>query len=90
MFVMCKVLKSKVPKHLEQKLENKAQPSFFKTKVRYVSYIHVIEVFLPSQSLWRKHNKEKIPQTFAHLVNFSKNVSAMFDNQTNLVILTIG
>ena len=38
-----------------------------------------------------KHTiKKKSPQTFAHLVNFFKNVSVMFDNHTvNLVILTI-
>ena len=29
--------------------------------------------------------KKKSPQTFAHLVNFSKNVSAMFDNRTILL-----
>ena len=48
---------------------------------------HVIGVFLASQSASQKHNKEKkSPQTFAHLVNFSKNVSATFDNH---VIMTI-
>ena len=30
--------------------------------------------------------KKNSPQTFAHLVNFSKNVSAMFDNHTILTI----
>ena len=29
--------------------------------------------------------KKKSPQTFAHLANFSKNVSAMFDNHTILL-----
>ena len=30
--------------------------------------------------------RKQIPQTFAHLVNFSKNVSAMFDNHTILLL----
>ena len=30
----------------------------------------------------RKHNQEKSPQTLAHLVNFSKNMSDMFDDHT--------
>ena len=34
--------------------------------------IHVIGVCLPSQSVPKKHNQEKSPQTFAHLVNFSE------------------
>ena len=29
--------------------------------------------------------RKQIPQTFAHLVNFSKNVSSMFDNHTILL-----
>ena len=43
---------------------------------------HVIGVRLSSQSASEKHNQEKSPQTFAHLANFSKNVSAMFNNHT--------
>ena len=31
------------------------------------------------------HHQEKSPQTFAHLMNFSKNVSATFDNHTVLL-----
>ena len=44
---------------------------------------HVIEVCLSNQSASEKHKKS--PQTFAHLVHFSKNVSAMFDNHTILL-----
>ena len=40
---------------------------------------HVIRICLPSQSA------SKNPQTFAHLVNFSKNLSATFDNHTILL-----
>ena len=48
--------------------------------------IDVIRVYLTSQSALEKHNQEKkCPQTFAHLVNFSNNVSAMFDNHTILL-----
>ena len=46
---------------------------------------HVIGVCLLSQSASEKHSQEKSPETFAHLVNFSKNVSAMFDNRTILL-----
>ena len=46
---------------------------------------HVIGVRLFSQSAPEKTDKRKSPQTFAQLVNFSKNVSAMFDNQTILL-----
>ena len=46
---------------------------------------HVIGVHLLSQSASEKHNREKSPQTFAHLVDFSTNVSAMFDNHTILL-----
>ena len=44
--------------------------------------IHVIGDCLPSQSTPGKQNqfKKKNTYTFAHLVNFSKNVSAMFDS----------
>ena len=47
--------------------------------------LHVIGVRLSSQSASEKHNQEKSPQTFAHLVNFSKNVSAIFYNRTILL-----
>ena len=47
---------------------------------------HVIRVRLPSQSAPGKHNK-KSPQSFAHLMNYSTNVSAMFGNH-KIVILT--
>ena len=40
---------------------------------------HVIGVCLPSQSASAKHNQEKSPHAFAHLV------SAMFDNHTFLL-----
>ena len=46
---------------------------------------HVIGVHLLSQSASEKHNREKSPQIFAHLVYFSTNVSAMFDNHTILL-----
>ena len=46
-------------------------------------------VCLPSQSASEKHNQEKQrkkkPHTFAHLVNFSEIVSAMFDNHKILL-----
>ena len=48
-------------------------------------FIHVIGVCLTSQLASEKHNQEKSPQTFAHLVNLSKQVSAMFDNHTILL-----
>ena len=50
---------------------------------------HMIGVCLPSQSASGKHNQEqKAHKTFAHLMNFSKQMSAMIDNHT-LVILAI-
>ena len=41
---------------------------------------------LPAQPIRirKAHPRKKSPQTFAHLVNFSENVSAMFDNHTIL------
>ena len=39
---------------------------------------HVTGVCLPNQSAAEKHNQEKSPHSFAHLVNFSKHVSTMF------------
>ena len=48
----------------------------------FLCYCHVIGICLPSQSASEKHNQEKSPPVFAHLVNFSKNVSTMFDNHT--------
>ena len=56
------------------------------------SNIHVIAVCLPSQSASRKHSQEKSPQSFAHLVNFYKNMSARliiiksryFDSRINI------
>ena len=48
---------------------------------------HVIRDSLLNQSASRKHNQEKSPQTFANLVNFSKNVSATFNNHTILLFL---
>ena len=39
----------------------------------------------PSQSASEKHNQENRPQTFAHLVDSSKNVSTIFDNHTILL-----
>ena len=44
---------------------------------------HVTGACLPSQSASEMHNQEKSPQTFTRLVNFSKNMSAMFDNHFN-------
>ena len=41
---------------------------------------------MPSQSASNKHNQEKVPQTFATIVNYSKNVSVMFDNHTNSLL----
>ena len=49
------------------------------------SHNRVIRIGLPSQSAYEKHNQEKSPQTFAHLVNFSIGVSAVFDNHTILL-----
>ena len=48
---------------------------------------HVFGVCLPSQSALETNNQEKIknPQTFAHLANFSKNVSVTFDNHIILI-----
>ena len=55
-----------------------------KTALKMLLPFHVIGVCLPSQSAREKHNQEKSPDTFAHLVNFS-NVSAMFDFHTVLL-----
>ena len=48
-------------------------------------YCHVIGVCVLSQSASEKHFKKKCPQTFVHLLNFQKNVSAMFDKHTILL-----
>ena len=45
-----------------------------------VAGLHVIRVRLFSQSASENHNQEKkSPQTFAHLMNFSKNVLAIVE-----------
>ena len=36
-------------------------------------------------SIWKAQSRKRSPQTFEHLANFSKNVSAMFDNRTILL-----
>ena len=48
---------------------------------------HVIGDRLPAQpiSIRKAQSRKKSPQTFAHLMNFSNNVSAMFDNHTILL-----
>ena len=53
----------------------------------FADLLRVIGVCLLSQS--EKHNQEKTPYTYAHLVNFSTNVSAMFDNHTMLMLLCL-
>ena len=50
-------------------------------------HVIVMGVCLPISVRKAKSSKRKSPQTFAHLVNFSKNVSA-YSHVHNLVILT--
>ena len=50
--------------------------------------VQVIGLYLPNQSASKKHNQEeKSPQTFAHLMNFSEYVSAMFYNHQSEVYM---
>ena len=44
-----------------------------------------LEFLCPTNQYPKSTIKKKSPQTFAHLVNFSKHVSAMFDNHTILL-----
>ena len=42
-------------------------------------------LFAQPISIQKAQSRKKSPQTFAHLVNFSKNASVMFDNHTILL-----
>ena len=51
---------------------------------------HVIGICLLSQSASEKHNQEKSPQTFAHLLHLLLHLPMCPPCLYNLVILTIG
>ena len=46
---------------------------------------HVMSLSAQPISIRKAQSRKKSPQTFAHLVNFSRNVSAIFDNDTILI-----
>ena len=65
--------KVKQPGHFGPRCLSPCISNFWSCYSVVTLYSHVIRVFLPSQPGSEKHNQEKkSPQTFAHLVNFSK------------------